>query len=264
MSQVSICGAKEYETSDPRTLPTEAVVLGPRHNPIAHRDFAVGMIEAIEATGLEILEQTHVVDGIRNMDQGGNYGAVTVPGANIFSLFKIRHPTVTIPGGDLMIGARNSVAQALAAQACIGVSFPVCTNLSLFGHDLLFKRKNTTFAVMAEIMRETVAERVYPMLETVQGQIERLQSFKLTRVQREATVYRMVAKKALPAKMLAPMDAIFQSSTDFPEVGENFDNALGVMHAATRCIQTEKTRRQAELSQSISRFFAFGTDTATA
>lgn len=265
MSELSIMGANEMQTTDPRELPNAAIVLGPRHNPTGHRDSVTAMADAIERSGLTILDQLHTVDGVRNMTRsGGNYGDVTIPGANVFSLFKVSHPTLVIPGSDLMIGYRNSVAQAMAAQACIGRNVTICTNLELFGTDVIFRRKNTTFADLAQTMRAEVCDRVFPMLATVQEQVEKLRAVKLTRVQREATAFRMFEAKALAPKYLAPMANIMSAcpevlETEYPEVLADFDNALGVMSTATRVIQAEKSmRRQAELSQSVSRFFKFG------
>ena len=69
---MTIIGAREFETKNPMDLPNEAVSLGPNHAPTPHRLSAQAMIEAIEGNGLTLVDQTHVVDGVRNMDRGGN------------------------------------------------------------------------------------------------------------------------------------------------------------------------------------------------
>ncbi len=267
MSQLSITGDKEFSTTNPMDLPNAAIVLGPRHSPTGHRDSVTAMADAIEFSGLKILDQLHTVDGVRTMSGApsrGNYGEVTIPGANVFSLFKVSHPTINIDGSDLVIGYRNSVAQAMAAQACIGRNVTVCTNLELFGSDVIFRRKNTTFANLRETMRTEVADRVMPMLATIEEQVAKLRGITLNRVQREATAFRMFEKGALAPKFLKPMAAIMNADfevkrDEYPEVLADWDNALGLMSVATRVIQAEKSmRRQAEMSQSVSRFFKFG------
>ena len=253
-----ITGAREFETSDPLALPTEAVVLGPNHNPMSHRESAVVMNMAIDQAGLQIIEQSHVVDGLRTMNrEGGNYGKITVPQANLFSLYKIYAPELT---GTKLIGYRNSVAQAFGRSACIGEYFSICTNVSLFGSDILFSRKNTTNAT-AQQMIDWVCQKVTPMLQSVEEQLEILREYKLTKVQTEAAMFRMFERGVLPHKYIQPLAAVARTEDGdaYPEVVEHAGTAMGLMHASTRVIQAETSlRRQAELSQNIGTYFRFG------
>ncbi len=256
-----ICGAREFETTNPMDLPNAEVSLGPDHYPVGHRTSAMGMINAIEATGLSILSQQHVVDGARGADgRSGNYGAITVSEANLFSLYKVAHPAFG-GNGEALIGYRNSVAQRFAASACIGVSFPVCTNVSLFGEDIIFNRKNTRHANLPALMREQVSTKVIPMLETVQDQLDRLAN---TDVHKQACAWGAFAAKVLPANKLQAVDAILADPSECPEVWENDGNALGVMHTFTRVIRDMPIRQQAEKSQAISRYFGFGANALAA
>jgi len=253
-----ISGAREFETSDPLALPEAATVLGPNHNPMSHRESAIVMNMAIDQAGLTILEQTHVVDGLRTMTrEGGNYGEITVPQANLFSLYKIYAPELT---GTKLIGYRNSVAQAFGRSACIGEYFSICTNVSLFGNDILFNRKNTTNANAGQMI-DWVVDRVAPMLQSVEEQIQRLRDLQLTNVQREAAMFRMFERKVLPNKYIQPLGEVARSEDGeaYPEVVEAGGSALALMHASTRVIQAETSlRRQAELSQNIGSYFRFG------
>jgi hypothetical protein len=253
---MSIMGQREYETTNIADLPNEALRLGPDHYPTGHRD-SVGYVEdAILATGLEIVGQQHVVDGLRTMTpHGGNYGKVTIPGANVFSLFNVRSEKL---GEDYLIGYRNSVAQAFAAQACIGKHFPVCTNVSLFGDDIIFRRKNTRHANLDTLIMAEMTDKVVPLLETVQEQLDRLSGASLTQEQARAMAFTAFAEKVVPAKLIGDVEGLILDPSDAPEIWENEGNALGLMHTFTRVTRDLGLRQQAEASQRISRFFGFG------
>jgi hypothetical protein len=253
----AIMGAREFETNTVDDLPNEALRLGPDHYPTGHRDSCGFMREAILATGLAIDSEQHVVDGIRTMGvaAGGNYGDITIPGANVFSMFCVSSPEI---GQDYLIGYRNSVAQALAAQACLGKHFPVCTNVSLFGEDIIFRRKNTKNADLQTLMMREVSDRVVPMLRTVQEQLDRLAQFPMEIAHQKADAFDMFSRKVIPAKFMADFDGLIQDCSEAPEIHENEFNALGQMHRATRVIRELPVRRQAAVSQAISRHCGFG------
>jgi hypothetical protein len=253
-----ICGAREFETTFPWELPNDEVSLGNDHYPVGHRTSALGMQAAILDTGLEIISQQHVVDGARGADgRTGNYGDIVISGANLFSLFTVRHPAF---GGDgeALIGYRNSVAQRFAASACIGVSFPVCTNVSLFGHDIIFNRKNTRYANLPELMKREVGDKVLPMLATVQEQLDRLARRTIDSTEKRAIAWDAFACKVLPANKLGAVNDLLNDCSEAPEVKANNGNMLGLMHTFTRVVRDMPIRPQAEKSQAISRYFGFG------
>jgi hypothetical protein len=230
------------------------------------------MEAAILASGLDITSRTFVVDGVRNMRPeywkcqaaGGNYGEVTIPNAHLFALWQVKHPTITLPQGDLMIGYRNSVAQTMARRACVGVSFPICTNVSLFGDDIVFSKKNTCGQRDFDLIAlRGVQDKVLPMFETIQDQLDRLQSKTWGGAERRSATLALFEQGVLPTRYITPLRDLWEDARlgghKYPEVEENWGNELGLMHSCTRVIQAEKgIRRQAKASQAVSRFFQFG------
>jgi hypothetical protein len=217
------------------------------------------MIEAIEANGLVLQDQLHVVDGVRTMQSyGGNYGEITVPEAHLFSLYR-----VTYDGRpDLLIGYRNSVAQTFARRACVGKHFPICSNVSLFGEDIVFNKKNTIGQTnIHEIAFEGVRDKVLPSFRTIEEQLDALKSQTLGNVRRRAMTLGAFEQKVIPAKLIQPMRDLWADedmAVNAPEVYEDRFNALGLMQSMTRLTRDLPLRRQAEASQKISRFFNFG------
>ncbi len=263
MSELRVMGPREYETKNPLDLPATAESLGLHHAPTPHRVSAVAMLDALEFSGLHILDQTHVVDGVRTMRPEGNYGEIVIHQAHLFSLYKVAHPTIELPDGDLLVGYRNSIAQTMARRACVGVSFPICTNVSLFGDDLVFSKKNTTRQTnIFQIALDGVRNKVLPQFETIEGQLDKLRSRTLWPDRRRSETLRLFEDKVLPAKLVTDMRDMWADLEASPEVFEDRHNALGLMQACTRLIRDLPTRRQAEASQKISRWFGFGTKVA--
>ena len=262
-----IIGAREFETTDPSILPDMAESLGPNHAPTPHRTSAYAMLEAIDSAGLTLKSQIHVVDGLRTMrrEGGGNYGEITVPNAHLFSLYTVWYGEMD----DLLIGYRNSVAQSMARRCCVGKSFPICSNVSLFGEDIVFNAKNTVGQTdIFRIAREGVQEKVLPLFRTIEEQLEALRNRTMVGDTRTAEQHKLFLDGTLPVRYLTALDDVLtaakENRTDdngvliYPEVTENIFNALGVMHAATRVIQDKGIRQQATLSQKISKHFGFG------
>lgn len=261
MRNTTIIGAREFETKDPLLLPDRAESLGPDHAPTPHRASALAMLSAIEDNGLSLIDQTHVVDGVRSFDRDGNHGQVTIPGAHLFSLYRVSYQGRP----DLLIGYRNSIAQTMARRACVGKYFPICTNVSLFGDDIVFSRKNTTGQTdIDRIAFEGVRDKVVPAFQTIEERLNALRRRTLSEWARRSMTLGMFEDKVLPAKLIPAMRDLWAdlSPETAPEVFENRDNALGLMHSATRITNDLGTRLRANASQRISRFFGFGLDLA--
>ena len=258
-SDLRIMGAREFETTNPMLLPATAESLGPDHAPTPHKQSALAMIQAIEDNGLQLDSQIHVVDGVRTIgNRGGNYGDVTIPEAHLFSLYRVSYDGLS----DLLIGYRNSVAQTMARRACVGKSFPICSNVSLFGDDIVFSKKNTIGQTnIRQIAYEGVRDKVLPAFRTIEEQLDNLRGSTLGNNRRRAMTLSAFEQKVLPAALIPEMRDLWANETmsdDAPEVYEDRFNQLGLMQSMTRVTRDLPTRRQALASQKISRFFGFG------
>lgn len=196
--------ASKLVTIDQLAAMPEPVAMGRVHRPVPH-------IKLVDAIRNEITNRGFEIN--RSQFALGAKGAALFGVMDLVDTHPGGHTADQLRGRGISFGFRSSTNQELAIKAVAGTRVFVCDNLALSGDLIAFNRKSTTMLDLGAVIAAGF-DKFLQHTQTLDTQIERLESTSLSDGEAKQFVYDIFAAAIMPVRLFDDVNRFYFKPAD--------------------------------------------------